>query len=136
MEARKYCTCGHSCVTRGSALEGTRLNAGATKTTLVAVIRATRYFTGSSPGVRELGSGFVRVQLAAHVQRQKEDDAMTGAAASRRSRIWSSRSSRGWVVEQGRTPIPHRPPAAGPCLTRASGGQPKCVPILFAMAGA
>jgi hypothetical protein len=95
----------------------------------------TRYFTGSSVGVGELGSGLVRVQLAAHVQRQKEDDAMTGAAASRRSRIWSSRSSTGWVVEQGRTPLPRRSPAAGPCLTRASGGQPQRVPILFAMAG-
>ena len=74
MEARKYRTCGHGCVRRGSALEGTRLNAGATKTRLVAEIRATRYFTGSSAGVRELRSGFVRVQLAAHVQRQKEDE--------------------------------------------------------------
>ncbi len=134
MEARKYRTCGHGCVRRESALEGTRLNAGATKTTLVAEIRATRCFTGSSAGVRELGSAFVRVQLAAHVQRQKGDD-VTGAAASRRSRIWSSRSSRGWVVEQGRTPLSHRSPAAGPCLTRASGGQPQRVPILFAMAG-
>jgi hypothetical protein len=52
VEARKYRTCGHGCVRRGSALEGTRLNAGASKTTLVAGIRATRYFTGSSAGVR------------------------------------------------------------------------------------
>jgi hypothetical protein len=50
VEARKYRTCGHGCVRRGAALEGTRLNAGATKTTLVAEIRATRYFTGSSAG--------------------------------------------------------------------------------------
>ena len=135
VEARKYRTCGHGSVKRGSALEGTCLDAGATKTTLVAEIRSTRCFSGCSSGFRELRSGFVRVQLAAHVQRQKEDDAMTGTAASRRSRIWSSRSSKGWVVEQGRTTLPHRSPAAGPCLTRASGGQPQRVPILFAMAG-
>jgi hypothetical protein len=79
--------------------------------------------------------GFVRVQLATRVLRHKEDDAMTGAAASRRSRIWSSRSSRGWVVEQSRTPLAHRATPAGPCLTRAGGGQPHCGPILFAMAG-
>ena len=85
MEARKYRTCGHGCVRRGSALEGTRLNAGATKTTLVAEIRA--HATSPVP-------------------------------------------SRGWGVEQGRTPLPHEP-----CLTRASGGQPRRVPILFAMAG-
>ena len=48
MEARKYRTCGNDCIRPGSALEGTRLNAGPTKTTLVAEIRATRYFTGSS----------------------------------------------------------------------------------------
>jgi hypothetical protein len=72
-------------------MEGTRLNAGATKTMLVAEIHATRYFTDSSAGVRELRSGFVRVQLAANVQRQKEDDAMTGAAVSRRSRGQSQR---------------------------------------------
>jgi hypothetical protein len=101
---------------------------------LVAGLHATRYFTGSWAGVRELGSRFVRVRLAAHVVRQKEDDAMTGAAASRRSRIWSWRSSRGWVVEQGRTPLPHRSPTAAPCLTRASGGQ-QGVPTLFAVAG-
>jgi hypothetical protein len=106
VEARKYRTCGHRCVRRGSALEGTRPNAGPT------------------------------VQLAAHVQRQNEDDATTGAAASRRSRIWSSRSSRGCVIEQGRTPLPHRSPAAGPGLTRAGDSQHRCVPILFAMAGA
>jgi hypothetical protein len=58
-----------------------------------------------------------------------------GAAPSRRSRIWSSRASRGWVIEQGLSLLPHRFPAAGPCLTRASGSQPHCVPILFAMAG-
>jgi hypothetical protein len=53
---RKYRTCGHGGVRRGSALLGTRLNARATKATLVAEIRATRYFTGSSAGFRELGS--------------------------------------------------------------------------------
>jgi hypothetical protein len=47
MEATKYRTCGNDCVRRGSALEGTRVNAGRTKTTLVAD-RAKSYFTGSS----------------------------------------------------------------------------------------
>ena len=108
---------------------------GATKTTLEAEIRATRCFSGCSSGVRELRSGCVREQLAAHVLRQKENDAMTGTAASRRSRIWSARCSQGWVVEQGRTTLLHRSPAAGPCLTRAGGGQSQRVPILFTMAG-
>jgi hypothetical protein len=66
--------------------------------------------------------GFVRVQLVTHVLRHKEDDAMTGAATSRRSR-------------QGRTLLPHPSPPAGPCLTRAGGGQSGCVPIVFVMAG-
>lgn len=79
--------------------------------------------------------GFAIAQLATHVLRHKEDDAMTGAATSRRSRIWSSHSSRGWVVEQGRAPLPHRSTPAGPCLPRADGGQPQCRSILFAMAG-
>ena len=48
MKARKNRTCGHGCIRPGSALEGTRLNACRTKTTLVAEIRATRYFTGCS----------------------------------------------------------------------------------------
>jgi hypothetical protein len=86
-------------------------------------------------GHRCVRPGFVRVQLAAHILRQKEDDAMTGAATSRRLRNWSSRSSRGWIVEQGRTLLPHRSLAAGPCLTRTCAAQPECVPTLFAMAG-
>lgn len=63
MEARKYRTCGNDCIRPGSGLEGTRLNAGPTKTTLVAEIRATRYFTGSSrrwgvePGWTHLSHG-------------------------------------------------------------------------------
>lgn len=78
---------------------------------------------------------FVRLRLAAHVLRHKEDDAVAGAATSRRSRIWSSRSSRGCAVEQGGSPLPHWSLTAGPCLTQASGGQPQRVPMLFAMAG-
>lgn len=42
------------------------------------------------------------MQLHAQVQRQEEDDAMT-AAASPRTRIWSSRSSKRGRVGQGRT---------------------------------
>jgi hypothetical protein len=49
-EARKYRTCGHGCVRREPAQERTRLSAGATKTTFVAEIRATRYFTVPRPG--------------------------------------------------------------------------------------
>jgi hypothetical protein len=85
VEAKKYRTCGNDCIRPGSALEGTRLNAGPTKTTLVAEVRATRYFTGSS----------------------------------RRS-----------GVERGWTPLSHEP-----CLTPASGSQPRRAPRLFAMAG-
>ena len=96
---------------RGSALEGTRLDAGATKTTLVAEIRSTRCFSGCSSGVRELYR-VCQVQLAAHVQRQKEDDAMTGTAASRRSRIWSSRSSK--AGSSSRAGLLSRVPAPGP----------------------
>jgi hypothetical protein len=136
MQARKYRTGGHGCVRRGSALERTRLNVDATKTTVVAEISATPVFHRFLCRGRELQSGFIRPQLAAHVQRQKEDDAMTGTAASRLSHIWSSRSSRGWAADQGNTPLPHRPSAAGSCLTRACVGfQPHCVATLFAMAG-
>ena len=48
MEAKQYRTRGNDCIRPGSVREGTRLNAGPTKTTLVAEIGATRYFTGSS----------------------------------------------------------------------------------------
>lgn len=72
MDARKCRTRGQGRVIRGSAMEETRLNAGAAK--------------------------------AAHVQRPEEDDALTGAAASRRSRFWSPRSS------GARTVLPHRSP--------------------------
>jgi hypothetical protein len=48
VKATKNRHCGHTCIRPGSALEGTRLNACRTKTTLVAEIRATRYFTGCS----------------------------------------------------------------------------------------
>lgn len=44
MDARKYRTCGHGCVRRGSAPERTRLNAGATKTVFGAGISATPLF--------------------------------------------------------------------------------------------
>jgi hypothetical protein len=48
VEARKYRTCRNDCIRSGRTLEGMRLNAGLTKTTLVAGIRGTRHFTGSS----------------------------------------------------------------------------------------
>lgn len=47
VETTKYLTCGHARIGRGSALKGTRSNAGATKTTPVAEIRATRDVAGS-----------------------------------------------------------------------------------------
>lgn len=48
METTRYPTYGHARIGRGSALKATRLNAGATKTTPVAEMRATRDVTGSS----------------------------------------------------------------------------------------
>jgi hypothetical protein len=48
MDARKYRPCGNEGIRPGSALEGTRLNTGPTKMTMVAEIRATRYVIGSS----------------------------------------------------------------------------------------
>lgn len=66
---------------------------------------------------------------AALVQRPEEDDALTGAAASRRSRFWSSRSSGSGTVP------PHRSAAAWSALIRASDSQSISLPMLFAMEG-
>lgn len=48
MVAKKYRTRGDDCGRSGSALVGTPLNARLTRTTFVAEIGATRYFTGST----------------------------------------------------------------------------------------